>query len=116
MNRLKNLVKGLDLIIKQLRVEGDFQKKFMNIVNLAKSPFIQMMLAKFNVDSKILDAVFNGLLHDKQVSDIIETVANIFECFSVNRFVGVDSEKEMEDLALQLNDKKLFYAGIYFGK
>lgn len=115
MNRLKNLVKSLDLIIKQLRVEGDFQKKFMNIVQLAKSPFVQMLLSNFNVDSKVLDAVFNGLLHDKQVSDIIETVANIFECFSVNRFVGVNSEKELEDLAIKLNDKKLFYAGIYFG-
>lgn len=115
MNRLKDLVKGLDLIIKQLRVEGEFQRKFMNIVQLAKSPFVQLMLANFNVDPKILDTVFNGLLHDKQVSDIIETVANIFECFSVNRFVGVESEKELEDLALKLNDKKLFYAGIFFG-
>lgn len=115
MNRLKDLVKGLDLIIKQLRVEGEFQKKFMNIVQLAKSPFVQLMLANFNVDPKILDTVFNGLLHDKQVSDIIETVANIFECFSVNRFVGVQSEKELEDVAKKLNDKKLFYAGVFFG-
>lgn len=115
MNRLKDLVKGLDLIIKQLRVEGEFQKKFLNIVQLAKSPFVQLMLANFNVDPKILDSVFNGLLHDKQVSDIIETVANIFECFSVNRFVGVQSEKELEDMALKLNEKKLFYAGVFFG-
>ena len=115
MNRLKDLVKGLDLIIKQLRVEGEFQRKFMNIVQLAKSPFVQLMLANFNVDPKVLDSVFNGLLHDKQVSDIIETVANIFECFSVDRFVKVDSEKELEDMAIKLNDKKLFYAGIFFG-
>lgn len=115
MNRLKDLVKGLDLIIKQLRVEGEFQRKFMNIVQLAKSPFVQLMLANFNVDPKILDSVFNGLLHDKQVSDIIETIANIFECFSVDRFVKVDSEKELENMAIKLNDKKLFYAGIFFG-
>lgn len=115
MNRLKDLVKGLDLTIKQLRVEGEFQRKFLNIVKLAKSPFVQMMLANFNVDPNVLDAVFNGLLHDKQVSDIIETIANIFECFSVNRFVGVESEKEMEDMAVKLNEKKLFYAGVYFG-
>lgn len=115
INRLKDLVKGLDLTIKQLRVEGEFQRKFLNIVKLAKSPFVQLMLANFNVDPKVLDTVFNGLLHDKQVSDIIETVANIFECFSVNRFIGVQSEKELEDLALELNKKKLFYGAIYFG-
>lgn len=115
MNRLKDLIKGLELTIKQLRVKGEFQTKFLNIVKLAKSPFVQLMLAQFNVDPAVLDTVFNGLLHDKQVSDIIETVANIFECFSVDRFIGVHSEKEMEDLALALNEKKLFYAGIYFG-
>lgn len=114
MDRLKDLLKGADTIIKKLRVKGDFQNKFMNIVTLSKSPFVQMMLANFNVDSKVLDTVFDALLHDKQVSDIVETVANIFECFSVNRFVGVNSEKEFEDLAVKLNDQKLYYSGIYF--
>lgn len=114
VNRLKDLLKGADTIIKKLRVKGDFQNKFMNIVTLSKSPFVQMMLANFNVDSKVLDAIFDALLHDKQVSDIVETVANIFECFSVNRFVGVHSEKELEELAVKLNDQKLFYAGVYF--
>lgn len=115
MNRLKDLVKGLESIIRQLRTEGEFQNKFLNIVKLAKTPFVQMMLSNFNVDPNVLDTVFNGLLHDKQVYEIIETVANIFECFSVNRFIGVETEKELEDLAVKLNEKKLFYAGIYFG-
>lgn len=115
MNRLKNLIKAVDLTIKQLRVEGDFQDKFMKIVQLAQSPFVKGLMANFNVDPKLLDSVFDGLLHDKQVSDIVETIANIFECFSVNRFVGVETEKEMEDMAKSLNDKKLFYAGVFFG-
>lgn len=115
MNRLKNLIKGVDETIKKLRVEGDFQDNFMKIVQLAKSPFVQGLMASFNVDPKILDSVFDGLLHDKQVSDIVETIANIFECFSVNRFIGVETEQEMEDMAIKLNAKKLFYAGIYFG-
>lgn len=115
MNRLKDLIKGMDTIIKQLRVEGEFQTKFLNIVKLARSPFVQLMMANFNVDPKILEVVFDALLHDKQVSDIVETIANIFECFSVDRFVGVESEKELEDMAISLNEKKLFYAGVYFG-
>lgn len=115
MNRLKNLIKGVDATIKQLRVEGDFQDKFMKIVQLAKSPFVQGLMASFNVDPKILDTVFDGLLHDKQVSDIVETIANIFDCFSVNRFIGVGSEKELEDMAIKLNAKKLFYGAVYFG-
>lgn len=115
MTRLKNLVKSVDDSIKQLRTDGsEFQRKFLNIVELAKSPFVQMLMANFNVDPKILDAVFDGLLHDKQVSDIIETIGNIFECFSVDRFVGVDTEIELEDMAMQLNEKKLFYGGVFF--
>lgn len=115
MTRLKNLVKSVDDSIKRLRTDGsEFQRKFLNIVELAKSPFVQMLMANFNVDPKILDAVFDGLLHDKQVSDIIETIGNIFECFSVDRFVGVDTEVELEQTAKKLNEKKLFYAGAYF--
>lgn len=114
MNRLKTFLKQTDTIIKNLRVEGIFREKFMNIVKLAETPLVQGLLSSFGIDKKILDTLFNGLLYDKQVSDIIETLANIMDCFSVDRFVGVDSEKEMEDLAIQLNEKKLFYAGVYF--
>lgn len=114
MNRLKIFLKSIDSVITSLRVEGEFQNKFLNLVKLAQSPFAQMLLANFNVDKKILDTVFDALLYDKQVKEIVATVANIFECFSVDRFVGVDSEEEMEDLAVALNDQKLYYAGVYF--
>lgn len=114
MNRLKDLTKSLETIIKNLRVEGDFRNKFLNIVNLAQTPFVKALIASFNIDYKILDTVFNALLEDKQVADIVGTVANIFECFSVNRFVGVENETEMEDVAVKLNEKKLFLAGVYF--
>lgn len=114
MTRLKNLIKSVDDSIKKLRMEGEFQRKFLNIVELAKSPFVQMMMANFNVNPKVLDAIFDGLLHDKQTSDIIETIGNIFECFSVDRFIGVETEQELEDMARVLNEKKLFYGGVYF--
>lgn len=114
MNRLKNLIKGLSTTIQKLRVEGEFKKKFMNLVQLAHSPFVQGLLGSFNVNGQILDTIFDALLYDKQVADITETIANIFECFSVDRFVGVESEKELEDLAVEMNKKKLFLAGVFF--
>lgn len=114
MNRLKSLMKGLDETIKLLRKEGEFKEKFLNLVKLTKSSFVQGLLKSFKIDSALLDGLFNALLYDKQVGDVVETVANIFECFSVDRFVGVSSEREMEDLAIQLNEKKLFLAAIYF--
>lgn len=114
MFRLKKFLKGVDTVIKQLRSEGQFHDKFMNIVKLADTPLVQGLLVGFGIDKRVLDAIFNGLLYDKQVADIVETIGNILDCFSVDRFVGVDSEQEMEDLAIELNDKKLFYAGVYF--
>lgn len=114
MNRLKNLIKGLDKTLHLLRVEGEFQKKFQNLVTLATSPLVQGLIKSFNVDTAILDTVFNALQHDQQVLDIVETIANIFECFSVDRFVGVNSERELEDKAAQLNEKKLYLAGVFF--
>lgn len=114
MFRLRTFLKGVDTIIKKLRTEGDFHDKFMNIVKLAETPLVRGLLASFGIDKKVLDALFDGLLYDKQVADIVETIGNIFDCFSVDRFVGVDSEQEMEDLAIELNGQKLFYAGVYF--
>lgn len=114
MNRLKELTKGLEEIVKNLRVEGDFREKFLNIVKLAQSPFVKSIVAGFNIDLKILDVIFDALLNDKQVLDIVGTIANIFECFSVDRFIGVETEDELEDMAVKLNEKKLFLAGIYF--
>lgn len=36
------------------------------------------------------------------------------ECFNADRFVPVSGEREMEDVAFDLNDKKLFFGGILF--
>lgn len=44
----------------------------------------------------------------------MQTIVNILECFSIDRFVSVPSEAEMERVAYELNEKKMFYSGIYF--
>lgn len=116
MERMKDLLKGLDTIIKKLRVEGEFHDKFQNIVSLASSPFVRGLIKQFigDFDPSIFDSIFNALLYDRQTADVVETIANIFECFSVDRFVAVETEQEMEDKARELNDKKLFLAGVFF--
>lgn len=44
----------------------------------------------------------------------MQTIVNILECFSIDRLVSVKSEVEMERLAYELNEKKMFYTGIFF--
>lgn len=114
MGRLKNLVKGLEKTLHMLRVEGDFKRKFQNLVTLAQSPLVQGLIRSFNIDPSILDVVFNALQNDKQTLEIVETIGNILDCFSVERFVPVESERELESKAIEMNEKKLFLAGIYF--
>lgn len=48
------------------------------------------------------------------VANVIETIYNILECFSIDRFVSISSEMDLEKLAYELNKKKLFYSAIYF--
>lgn len=45
---------------------------------------------------------------------VTETIGNILECFSVDRFIPASSENELQDVASALNEKKLFFGGIYF--
>ena len=66
------------------------------------------------VDIESIEATLNSIINDTRVSDVIETVGNIFDCFSVDRFIAVNSEKELEDVAHKLSQKKMFYAGFYF--
>lgn len=114
MENLQNLVRALDKTLHLLRVEGEFQRKFQNLVSLAQSPFVQGLIKSFNVDSSILDIIFDALQHDEQVLNIVGTIANILDCFSTDRFIPVNSERELEEKATELNKKKLFLAGIYF--
>lgn len=115
MGQLKSLIRGMEKTIQQLRVEGDFREGFMRLVSLVKSPFAQTFINASNIDTKIIDTIVDGLLYDQQVADIVKTVANIFECFSVDRFIGVESEEQLEELAVELNKKKLFLAAVHFG-
>lgn len=115
MGQLKSLIRGMEKTIQQLRVEGDFREGFMRLVKLVKSPFAQTLISAIKVDTKIIDTIVDGLLYDQQVADIVKTIANIFDCFSVDRFIGVESEQQLEELAVKLNKKKLFMAAVHFG-
>lgn len=68
------------------------------------------MLCNPNLLSLFLIIFFNT----QTIPIVLATISNILDCFSVDRFVPIDTEQELENVADQLNNKKLFYAGIYF--
>lgn len=113
MSRLRVFFKSLETSIKMLKTDKEFRSNFDNLLNLVKSPFVQAILGG-SIDIQTIESVLNSIINDMQVSEAIETIGKIFDCFSVDRFVLVNDEEELENVAHELAKKKLFYAGLYF--
>lgn len=113
VSRLREFFRSLETTIKMLNTNKEFRSKFDSLLNLAKSPIVQAILGGA-VDIQTIETVLNSIVNDSRVSDVVETIGNIFDCFSVDRFVAVKDEKELEDVAYELAKKKMFYAAVFF--
>lgn len=113
MSRLRTFFRSLETTIKMLKTNKEFRAKFDGLLKLAKTPFVQAILGG-SVDIETIEMVLDSVINDHQVLLVIETIGNIFDCYNVDRFVPVDSEKELEDVAFELAKKKLFYAAVFF--
>lgn len=111
--RLRDFVNALATSFKLLKTDQVFRENFDKLLMLAKTPIVQAIIGgQFDTDA--IGEMMNDVLTDKNVAKLIDMVPNILECFSVDRFVPVKDEKELEDVAFKLSAKKLFYAGMYF--
>lgn len=48
-----------------LRTNETFQGKLKELLDLAKSPFIQGIISAFGIDTKMIDDIFQALLYDE---------------------------------------------------
>lgn len=113
MNKLKVFVKSIDETFSMLKTNEKFRDKFKALIDLAKSPLVQAFLGD-SVNIDLIESVLKSILTDERISNVVNVISNIFECFSADRFIPVKTEKELEDLAFDMNDKKMFMAGVYF--
>ncbi|XP_049289465.1 ATP-binding cassette sub-family A member 13 [Anopheles funestus] len=113
MGRLGELFRALDTTLQLLRTDEEVQDSFQGLIDLAKSPLVQM-IAGGNVNIELIESMLNGILHDEEVAKAVNTIANIFDCFAADRFIPVADESALEDRAFELNRKKLFFAGVFF--
>lgn len=113
MNKLKVFVKSIDNTFSMLKTNEKFRDKFKALIDLAKSPLVQAFLGD-SVNIDLIESVLKSILTDVRISNVVNVISNIFECFSADRFIPVETEKELEDLAFDMNDKKMFMAGVYF--
>lgn len=109
---LRTFFSALNETIVRIRADEEVKKEFMGLVELAGSPVVASIIGESGVDG--LNQILNGLLHDETVLSVVQVIKNILTCFSVDRFVPVATEKELERQALALDNKKLFFAAVYF--
>ncbi|XP_055915611.1 ATP-binding cassette sub-family A member 13 [Eupeodes corollae] len=115
LNRLVNLAMALDESLIKLRNNTEFQAKFDSILELAKSPIVKTLIGD-SIDIAQIEAVMVGIRTDPIVFEVVHTIKNLLECFSIDRFVGVQTEDELQKLAFTMNKKRLYYAGVHFNK
>ncbi|XP_058829413.1 glucosylceramide transporter ABCA12-like [Topomyia yanbarensis] len=113
MGRLRDFFKGLNTTVGLLHTDESFRASFQNLIELAKSPIVQLITGG-NVNIELIESLLNGIMNEETVATILNTIASIFECFSTDRFVPVATEAALEEEAFKLNQKKLFFAGLVF--
>lgn len=112
-DRLREFVNSLATSFKLLKTDKEFRANFDKLLELAKSPIVQAIIGG-TFDTDAIGEMITSVINDKSIAQLIDMVPNILECFSVDRFVPVKDEQELEDLAHELARKKLFYAGLFF--
>lgn len=111
--RLREFIRSLETSITMLNTNKEFRSKFDDLLGLAKSPFVQAILGGA-VDIQSIEMVLDSIVNDTRVGEVVKVIGNILECFSVDRFVPVKNEKELEDVAYELAKDKMFYAAFFF--
>lgn len=113
IDRLLVFVRSIEKTIEKLQEDESFRRKLESLLAIARTPFIKAAVGDA-LDLDSIENVISSLINDTQVLEVIRTAANAIECYSVDRFVPVNSEKELEDRAYELSKKKIFWAALYF--
>lgn len=82
-------------------------------MELVKSPLVASFIGD-TINITEIENVMSGIRFDATVADVFQTVKNILDCFSVDRFTPASSEQELLQQAFDLNKQRLFWAGVYF--
>ncbi|XP_059616632.1 glucosylceramide transporter ABCA12 [Phlebotomus argentipes] len=112
--RLRLFAKSIEHVLIQVKTNDEVRDKFLKLLQLTQSPFVQSIISSANLDPAAIEGMFNGILYDNRILDTVTLISSVLDCFSADRFVGVTSEEELEKMAVKLHEKKLFWAGVYF--
>lgn len=113
LDRLLVFVRSLETTLSKLKEDEAFRRKLDSLLVLARSDFVKAAVGD-SLDIEAIEGILTSLLNDTKIAEVLNVAGNALECYSTNRFVPVNSERELEDVAFNLSKKKLLYAALYF--
>ena len=110
LDNFGNLLHQVSFVLKilnsQLAQNKETVEFLIDIFNQNKPQFIKSTLPSFNYTQVNTTLRFT--------TELLDFLSNIVNCVELNRFIGLPTEKAVEDLGLKLIDKESFWAGIIF--
>lgn len=114
ISRLKTFLTSLATVVTKLRSDDAYRSKLGSLVDIIKTPLVASLIGQANIDPTMLDGILDSLLNDVALLSVLKTVSGIMDCFNVDRFEAVKDNEELERRALQMNERRLFYAAVLF--
>lgn len=102
----KDLTRNLSSLL-----ENQFYQDFIQIILLQQDQINLNDIKTFIYTLHNITSLSNNWLH---ISDLMKTARNVISCFEIDRFIAVDSENELVDLAEEFFANGSFLAGLVF--
>lgn len=108
---MKTLSRAAATILTKLHTNATFQEAFDGLLKLARSPLVKSLVGD-DFDIGEIERVFQYIRTNQLIHDILNTVADLMDCVSADRFEAVDSLEALQRRAYELNQNKLFLAAL----
>ncbi|XP_070144515.1 glucosylceramide transporter ABCA12 isoform X2 [Drosophila kikkawai] len=111
LDNMKQLSRAAATILTKLHTNTTFQEAFDSLLKLARSPLVKSLVGE-DFDIGEIERVFQYIRTNQLIHDILNTVADLMDCVSADRFEAVDSLEGLQRRAYELNQNKLFLAAL----
>ncbi|XP_060662090.1 phospholipid-transporting ATPase ABCA1 [Drosophila nasuta] len=113
LQRVQKLGHAAAEILNKLHTNATFQEAFEGLLKLARSPLVKSLVGdEFDIDE--IERIMNYVRTNKLIHQILNTISDLLECLSVDRFEAVSSVQELQHRAYELNQERLFLAALNF--
>ncbi|XP_034475484.1 phospholipid-transporting ATPase ABCA1 [Drosophila innubila] len=113
LERMKKLANASAAILNKLHTNATFQDAFESLLKLARSQLVKRLVGD-DFDIEEIERMMNYLRTNELIHNILNTISDLLECLSVDRFEPVESVDQLHHRAYELNQERLFLAALNF--